>query len=227
MFFSTKFQVENFLSSSPVGEKKKQGNLFWDHLYKQITAPLESPHHSNVIHMDHANKTNLSQYIIAMERLRVCYGRVPKLCTAGKLDQAEMWEGSRNKCFLLFPQASLLFSSLQPPECFGSLQHCKTPGLQQCQITSVAVALSITLHFHPVVLMSFTTTSSLLFILFFSHIRFSAQFTVQALQRFYTQDRVMQRQEETAGNIPASPVPALPIHTVPPSVSVTSNYAAA
>lgn len=101
-----------------------------------MTAPLDSPHHSSVIHMDHANKINLSQYIIAMERLRVCYGRVPKLCTTGKLDRAETWEGNRNKYFLLFPQASLLFSSLQAPKCFSSQHHCKTQGLLQCQITS-------------------------------------------------------------------------------------------
>lgn len=66
-------------------------------------------------------------------------------------------------------KSSFLFSTTT-----GSLHHCKTPGLQQCQITSVAAALCITLHFHPVVLMSFTTTSSLLFqLVFLSHQIFS------------------------------------------------------
>lgn len=91
--------------------------------------------------------------------------------------------------------------------------------------SQVAVDLSITLHFHPVVLMSFTT-SSLLPLLFF-HVRFSAQFIVQPLQHFYTQDIAMQRHEEIAGNVPASPVSALSIHTVAPPVTETSNYAAA
>lgn len=72
--------------------------------------------------------------------------------------------------------------------------------------------------------MSFTTTSSLL--PFLLH-QISAQFIVQALQHFYTQDRVMQRQEERAGKVPASPLSALSNHTVAPSVTVTSNYAAA
>lgn len=169
-------------------------------------------------------KTNLSQYIIAMERLRVCYGRVPKLCTTGKLDQAGMWEGSRNKCSLLFPQASLLFSSLQPlaPYTTAKLQACSSARSQVWLLLFASPCTSILLSWCPSqpLLPSFSN-------LFFFHIRFSAQFTVQPVQHFCTQDRVRQRQEEIAGNVPASPVAALPIHTVPPSVSVISNYAAA
>lgn len=63
--------------------------------------------------------------------------------------------------------------------------------------------------------------------LFFFQIRFSAQFTVQPRQHFYTENRAMQRQQEMAGNVPASPVSALPTHTAAPSASVTSSYAAA
>lgn len=113
-----------------------------------------------------------------------------------------------------------VFFSLQPlaPYTTAKLQACSSARSQVWLLLFASPCTSILLSWCPSqpLLPSFSN-------LFFFHIRFSAQFTVQPLQHFYTQDRVRQRQEEIAGNVPASPVAALPIHTVPPSVSVISN----
>lgn len=129
-----------------------------------------------------------------MERLRVCYGRVPRLMGSWTGQKYEKEAGINTPSYFSHRQ---VFCSPQPPECLGSLHHCKTPGLQQCQITSVAVALSIPLHFHPVVLMSITTTSSLLLQLaFLSHQIFSPVHSAATATFLHTR----QTDAEVAGN---------------------------
>lgn len=88
MCFSPEIQVGEFLSSFGCwGGRNVKKKLLWDQWYEQIRAPLASACRSSIKYTNHAKKRKSSPCIITTERLRMPYGKVPKLYTGSFIGQ--------------------------------------------------------------------------------------------------------------------------------------------